>query len=275
MRSLRRSGRGISEIVGALMLVLIVVVAATSLAVFVAQYQKQLQAQQALTHNRQLENLGILHVTPFVPAGASAWVSLNITVSSLDVNPSVVDEITINDQPVKQYTVWELNLGTGNFSSQVVPGGGTLNLSGTEQVNVNVSFNQSSPSFSFYSPTFAIPLTSYLKIDLLTGLQNDFTRAFIPPTAVAVIDPLVTFNGTAYNTVPVLDGSSSFQAGNSSIIGWSWFVVPIGGAGAFPLFGEKVVLNASVPPPLVTYNITLTVTDTDGLVGQAVTSYTT
>src|ERR1700691_2976019 len=114
MRSVRRNDRGISEIVGALMLVLIVVVAATALAIFVSQYQKQLQTQESLTHDRQLEDLSVLHVASRATTGSNPdWVWLNFTVASLYINPSVVSYITINDQPLKQFNVSIFNVTTG------------------------------------------------------------------------------------------------------------------------------------------------------------------
>jgi flagellin-like protein len=270
MRTLRRSRRGISEIVGALMLVLIVVVAATSLAVYVAQYQKQLQSEQALTHDRALEKLAVLHVTPYLPLNSTTWYSLNFTVASLYINPSIVDEITLNDQAVKQYTVWALNLTSGTFTSIVVGGGGQLTLSPNEQVNVNLTTNLTSPDYSFYSATFVLPLTAYLKLDLFTGYQNDFTRVFIPPTAVAVVSPLETFSAGNFTTIPVLDGSNSFQAGNASLDAWAWFVTP----GPIRASGEKAVVAFSTTPG-TTYTILLAVTNTDGLLGTDTITYTT
>jgi flagellin-like protein len=267
MRSLRRNYRAISEIVGALMLVLIVVVAATALAIFVAQYQKQLQSQETLTHDRDLEDLGILHVAAYLQRGSNQWASLNFTVASLYINPSIVSYITINEQPLKQYDAAVLNLSTGQWNSTEigVDGNYSLNLSPREQVDVNVTLNTSSPLFSFYSPSFALPITDFVKIDLFTFLQNDFSRIFIPPTAIGLVAPLETFSGGGYTTVPVLDGSSSFSPANTTLDGWSWLVTPSVGS-PFTLLGEEVVLNTTAAPP-VTYDITLTVEDTDGMIG--------
>jgi flagellin-like protein len=280
MRSLRRNDRAISEIVGALMLVLIVVVAATSLAIFVAQYQKQLQSQEALTHARNLEDLSVLHVAATLsPNTTNAWGTLNFTVASLYINPSTVDYITINDQPLKQYDASMLNLTTGQYTSTEigVDGNYTLNLSPREQVNVLVNFDPFSPLYSFYSSTFTLPITDYVKIDLFTALQNDFGRIFIPPTAIGVVTPLESYSAGNYTTVPVLDGSSSFSPANTTLDLWNWTVSLAGHPNSsFNLFGEKVVLNVTAPPPLLTYNISLSVTDSDGLIGTvALPPYTT
>jgi flagellin-like protein len=264
MRTLRRNDRAISEIVGALMLVLIVVVAATALAIFVAQYQKQLQSQESLTHDRQLEDLSVLHVASRATNGSNPdWLWLNFTVASLYINPSIVSYISINDQPLKEFNVSMFNATMGHFvSTEVgVNGNYTLNLAPREQVNVNVSFNQTSSNFSFYNPAYVLPITSYVKIDLFTYLQNDFSRIFIPPTAIAVITPLESFSGGVPVTVPVLDGSNSFAAANSSLENWTWGVTP----GPLSFYGEKAVLT-NVTTGL-TYSITLIVRDSNGLVG--------
>jgi flagellin-like protein len=52
----RLGSRGLSEIVGTLMLVLIVVSAATVFAYYVASYEQQLIAEQSLNHQRSLES---------------------------------------------------------------------------------------------------------------------------------------------------------------------------------------------------------------------------
>jgi flagellin-like protein len=275
-RTLRRNGRAISEIVGALMLVLIVVVAATALAIFVAQYQKQLQSQEALTHARSLENLAVLHVAAYRMPSTSLWGSLNFTVASLNINPSIIEYVTINNQPLKQYDAVTLNQSTGKFNSTEVGVNGnyTLTLAPREQFNLNVTFDNASVNYSFYNSAYTLPITGFVQINLFTFLQNDFGRVFIPPTAIAVVDPLVTFNGTAYNTVPVLDGSSSFAPVNTTLDDWSWVVSPYGHP-SFTLIGEKVVLNVTAPPPIQTYNITLTVSDTDGMIAIGSVEYAT
>ena len=169
-----------------------------------------------------------------------------------------------------------LNQSTGKFNSTEVGVNGnyTLTLAPREQFNLNVTFDNASVNYSFYNSVYTLPITGFVQINLFTFLQNDFGRVFIPPTAIAVVDPLVTFNGTAYNTVPVLDGSSSFAPVNTTLDDWSWVVSPYGHP-SFTLIGEKVVLNVTAPPPIQTYNITLTVSDTDGMIAIGSVEYAT
>ncbi|HYK93951.1 MAG TPA: hypothetical protein VEY07_07930 [Thermoplasmata archaeon] len=267
---LRRHGRGLSEIVGALMLVLIVVGAATALSLFVASYQKQLQAEQAINQARSLESIKILRATTILNASASGSTTLldvNFTVASLNVNPAVVTGISVNNHPVRNYTVWQLNLTTGRFESDTVAAGGELQLSPREQFNVLVD-GSGGVSGSFYDPTFLLHTSDYLQVDVLTAYENDFRTVFLPPTAIALVSLLQTWNGTAFVPVPLLDGSQSFQPGNATLVGWSWSISPDNTTAQ----GEKVAPRFAATG---LHTILLTVTNSLGLIGTAQVQYST
>jgi len=119
MRSCRRNRRGLAEIVGTLMLVVIVVAAATAFAFFVAAYQKQVQAEETATHDRELEALKVVGVSEVLCSSSSppttgecenatssgSFADLSFTVASLDVNPISVTGLFINQHPVVNFTV--------------------------------------------------------------------------------------------------------------------------------------------------------------------------
>jgi flagellin-like protein len=266
MRRTLRGRRGLSEIVGALMLVLIVVAAATSLSLFVASYQKQLQKQQQVLQQRGLESLRLLKLAPDLNRTTNAWSLLNFTLASLYINPSTISSISINDHPLKQYSAWRLDLSSGNFQSNTVLAGGQLSLTAREQLNIIVNLS-AGPSFSFYDSTFVLHANSYVKVDLFTTLGNDFSRLFIPPTAIALVTTLQSWNGTAYVTVPVMDGSSSFQPGNATLVSWSWNITPDNTVAT----GEKAV--ATFTQSNINHTITLTVTNSDGLIATSAIVY--
>ena len=268
MRPLRSSRRGLSEIVGALMLVLIVVSAATVFAVFAAGYQKQLEAQQTAQQNRNLESLGILRATPTPASNGVDWSTVNITVASLYINPATVTEITINDDPLEQYSAVSLNLTTGAFQSITIGAGGQLQLGPREQLNIIVNCTQGTSNYSFYASSgFVLPTTDYVKIELFTALQNIFTRVFIPPTAIAFVGTIQTSNGTGFTNLPLLDGSQSFQPVNGTLIAWSWSVFPDNSSAQ----GERTLFTFN--PAFLVHHVTLTVTNSDGFLGTTTILY--
>jgi flagellin-like protein len=272
MARFRRSSRALSEIVGSLMLVLIVVVAATALAVFVQSYQKNLQAEQALAQAKSLESLKVLRVAPTLNGsslpGATTWQTLNFTVASLYVNPAIITELTLDGNPVRNFTAWHLDLGTGNWTEDVVGGGGQLTLFPREQAYIQLD-TQGAPETSFYNPAYQVATSASINLQLLTSYQNVFTGLFIPPTAVPLVQTLQTWDAmtSSYVQVPLLDGSNSFQTGNLTIDNWTWSITP----GPITLWGEKQV--ASTLNSVTTYTIRLTVTNTEGLQGVDAITY--
>jgi flagellin-like protein len=262
----QRDERGLSEIVGTLMLVLIVVAAATTFSIFVASYQKQLQQEQSFSQQQHLESLKVLRVSPTANANGTSWATLNLTVASEYINPSTVTQIRIDDNPLKQYGTWRLSLQSGSFVSGTVGAGGQLQLDPREQMNVLVTFGNASVS-SFYNANFSLPTNGFIKVELFTSFQNDFQALFLPPTAIAVVTTLLTWNGSAYVPVPVLDGSGSFQPGNATLVSWTWHVTPEN----LSYSGEKAVVAFN--PAFVTHNITLTVENSDDLTASETIHY--
>jgi hypothetical protein len=178
----------------------------------------------------------------------------------------VVTGISIDNAAVRNYSAWALNLTTGIFSWITVGTGGQLSLYPQEQVNILIDAAANLPAAntsSFYDNSTAIPVGAFLKIELFTALQNDFTRVFIPPTAVALVTPLETFSAGNYTTVPILDGSNSYQSGNATIIEWNWSVTPLPSGSTIHLSGERVADDSTVAGK--TYAVVLIVTNSDGL----------
>ena len=261
MRWRRGSRRGLSEIVGALMLVLIVVAAATSFALFIASYEKTLQNQRNYTQQRALESLRVLRVTPTLNGGGTAWSQLNFTVASLYINPATVIGVSVNNNPLKQYSVFALNTTTGLFSWATIGAGGQLALGPRAVVNLIVNCSNASSTFSFYNGSFLVPTTSDIKIEVFTAYQNDFQALFLPPTAIGIVVPLQTWTGSMFVTVPVLDGSASFQPGNETLVQWIWNITPDNTT----YVGEKVV--ATFNGTFTLHHLLLEVVNSDGLIG--------
>ena len=228
MHRFRRSSRGLAEIVGTLMLVVIVVAAATAFSFFVASYEKQVTAEESLSHEKSLENLRILALTPDMGQGANLS-GLQIELASLDVNPIDVDGMILNGLTVVSFNV---------TSSSGQPLGPPQCLNGDPLVASNAScvlmlpaeahefisldFVPSSTEFSFPPRTTAgFNESSLLEFELFTTLGNEFTESFVPPVAIAQV--------SFVNSFPILDGAGSYQpvstgVTNVSVDLWDWNV---------------------------------------------------
>jgi flagellin-like protein len=287
MRShLRVSRRGLSEIVGALMLVLIVVVATTAFSAFVLSYQKHLQAQQNITQQRNLEVVRVISVATELLAPAptpNELFFLNISSASLSVNPSNITEIAINGNPLENYTVWTRDPNSGTYQSAAYVAGQTLPISAREQFSIAADVSPvgagnvppaPNPESSFYIKTLALFSNQFIKVELYTLLENDFTRTFVPPTALGTIGQTQIYNGMTFVTVLELDGTGSIQTGNDTIVSWSWTVTDTGNLTTASASGEKAIWPfAPGPPTGTTYTVRLTVVNTDGLIGSSQFAY--
>lgn len=257
------------------MLIVIVITAAVALAAFVANYQKQLQSEEAYEEDRSLENLRVLSVVPSIDPSNGDLYNATFTVANLGVNPTTVKAVWIDDSPLLQYEAYELNTSTGLYEWITVADGGDLTLGAQEVLSVTVNDTAGSPSYSFVAPGPQLLSTSFIKVELFTAYDNDFTQTFIPPTAIAVVSTLSVYSGGSYVTQPVFDGTESFQpAGNGTLVSWTWSVThPSDPSCTDPTryTGEKVVPTVSCGG---TYQVLLTVENSDGLEGISSTSYT-
>lgn len=267
-----RNARGLSEIVGTLMLVVIVVGAAVAFSAFVASYQKQVQAEEQLAHNRALEDFKILGMNLTLNSLSPTSVALlNFSVANLDIQNSTITTISINGNPVKNFTAFLLDPLTGTSSLVPVPPGFELNVTPSTQAWIQVDLIPLSPGNSMYVSSFALHVSDHVKINVYTGLVNDFVQTFVPPTAVAFVSSIQSWDGTGYVNDPVLDGSQSLQPGNATLVSWTWAVTDDNSTlhthPTTSYSGQKVALSSI--NPYDTYFANLTVTDSDGLVGFA------
>ncbi|HYB77929.1 MAG TPA: archaellin/type IV pilin N-terminal domain-containing protein, partial [Thermoplasmata archaeon] len=183
-RSVRRSrarlnSRGLSEIVGTLMLVLIVVAAATAFSFFVASYEQTLLAQENANHQRALESLHVLSVQALPGKNGSAKMSgLNITLASGDVNPMQISDILVNGNAVISYnatyisTRTTVHVGVGPGDTNL-----SLNLSSLEEAEISLDlapFNSTNNTFSSFLPGFTPTSNSYLVLNFQTSRGNNF-----------------------------------------------------------------------------------------------------
>jgi flagellin-like protein len=279
-----REARGIAEIVGTLMLILIVVAAAIALAAFIASYQKQLQAEEAQSQQRSLESLKILSITPVLNVTMpDQWASFSFVLASEYINPSGILSISVNGQPLHFFWVRDLSApGGGSTMYDSTNSTDTLTLTAREEVVVTVNLTASDPYFSMFDSSFALTTTDYVQLSVYTALQNTFTTVFLPPTAIAFVTTLTSYTTGGPIQLPVLDGTDSFQPGaNGTIVDWSWSVTEStsslsnsAGCTLGPLQGSEYELQGASTSDPHFYNATLTVTGTDGLDGETTLPFT-
>jgi flagellin-like protein len=285
-RSRARNSRGIAEVVGTLMLILIVVAASIALAAFVASYQKQLQSQQAESQARGLESLKVLNLaqlTPQTGANSAKLANFSFTLASESINPSQISSFAINGNPLRFYAVTPLLPSAGPTTCNAT-GVGPLNLTPFAEVEITVNTNATSAApcgYSFYSPTLSFPTDAFVQIGIFTILQNTFTTVFLPPTAIPLVTTLSEFIGSGahvgFENVPVLDGANSFQAGNGTITSWNWTITNTTGNSTenWSSGGEQLVAPfvSTGYGNVYTYSIVLKVQDSNDLLGLATTTY--
>jgi flagellin-like protein len=283
MRHLGRSSRGLAEIVGTLMLVIIVVAAATAFSFFVAAYQKQLTAEETLSHNKSLENLRILALKPDLGRNG-AFGGLQVELASLDVNPIVIDSMVLDGQTVLIYneTLSQASASgihgclMGSPYNTTTNPACVLDLPPESHAFLSLNFNSSDTTdYSFPAHTnLTINESGLLEFHIFTGLGNEFTQSFVPPVAIAALSFVDNF--------PILDGANSYQpssgtAENTTIVLWDWNVT-VGPGGncnrdCGNYSGQEVEL-AHYLNSTARYSIWLNVTSSDSLVGSAHIDYT-
>lgn len=285
--SLSKDGTGVSEIVGALLLVVVVSSAVVGFGMFVSQQAKLTQEQKALEGERKLEVLEVTGLAPVaddfagacaLEAGAADWNSLTILVTSRHLKESELSALRVNGLVVKfakvGATVHDFSLlpGDPGHAPLLVPARTTVAI-----VLENVADDTPGcvPAYSFFqtAPLVAAPLptTGALDIEVLTARGNNFPRAFIPPSAIASLEPTP---GVADSYTLV--GTRSLPGSEGAyLVKWTWEVfeqadaagpAPCSGAPLAPAPGNmgghrlQIVTDSAEE-----YCVRLTVTDNDGL----------
>ena len=275
------------------MLVVIVVAAATAFSFFVAAYQKQLQAEETLSHDRALEEVKVLGISEVrcaarnvtcASSGAptDSFATLTFLVASLDVNRISIAGLFLNGTGVSNYTAAFPN-GTridpcynssahvnGSLTSGLVPCS-PISLPSYSSVKLEFNLDQASVgAFVFGGSDDLFVPTSDITLQVLTGLANDFTDTFAPPSAVASV--FFVSNGSA--SVPVFDGLNSYQpagSDNATVLWYNWSLV---GVPHGPLTYSGPEFEAHGLNSTHSYTVYLNVTNSDGLSGSTNLSYT-
>jgi flagellin-like protein len=214
MKNILKGNKGASEIVGALLLIAVVIVAVSGIAVIVAQVQKNEMERQSNIDAVEKENIKIMSILPVLNYTNDIIIyldSLNITIVNLNSQDSRIASVVINDKWAAGYNSTEENdesqqKSYNNNDRLTVPAGKSKVLS------INFSTN--------YNPPINVSSQKALKITILTENGNTFTKLYMPPTPVIKTSIETENLGVAERDLLVLDGSDSFDDG--SILSYQW-----------------------------------------------------
>ena len=269
MRSFRRGVRGLAEIVGTLMLVVIVVAAATAFSFFVTDYEKQVLAQEAHNHLVSAEKIRVTGITLEAPTHVAPWSLLN--------GPYVNVSLVSADPNSMFLTDYELN---GAFSQNWVFDNSTPPLTACSVAGAPTAPSTCTELTAFAGARVALPFsgsTGPIELDVETSLGNVFVFVFFAPAPIlkTTVLPEATYSE------PLFDGSGSYQPSggdNASIVLYTWTIEDlntttcvVGGgpecaAGPAEYSAPQIeVSQLSSEATSHTFQVNLTVTNSDGL----------
>lgn len=271
MRNIRDDEAGVSEIVGALLLTLIVVVAAASFAVFVSQKQNEIQEQQLLENKRALESVRIMGIKPTADGNGTYWSKLNFTIASVHNEVSRVTRIDINGYAVKEFDLLRFNDSASSYEWVSLSYNDRFEISPLERLNLVVE-----TPMGLFDIAASLLTSDSLNIEIYTAYLNSFSRVFMPPTAIARMITEVQWDSVSLGYKPflILDGTYSVLYNDTYAVEWSWMI--LGDDDADGVFGETGEVNvtrsgiksaADFPVVGIRYRIALSVTDNNGMMG--------
>ena len=295
MRRFRGSSRGLSEIVGTLILILIVVAAATALSVFVTGYEKTVLSQEADSHEKTLESYSIFGINipetyeaPQTVHGNATWdlasgdsclagdVPSNLSYSNFSLSapfsiPGIFGPATIGPGAICNATLVP-NVVTQPFSATFIAtqAGSLSGASVTITYNDSFASNQTpsaSPSATFDPiPEFnaSVPPTplGYYVFDVAsTTVESSQISSITINNEPALWYCALPPDSVVYTT-------STCSGPGSSGMGGTW--IPLGKTLAFtPLQEYEILVNYNDPDPGLLYNGTCNSFNTSETGGSA------
>ncbi|MGB0652471.1 MAG: hypothetical protein ACPGQL_04660 [Thermoplasmatota archaeon] len=273
--SFLRDQRAASEIVGALMLIVIVTAAAAGLGAFVLDQQQATQEAERANLARSLEKLQVTGIEPVDTDADGDWDTLTFQVANLHADPSELFHFTVNGEVAINYTVTRTVSGSpvttdGSAYTLVDP----LDIQPSERLEVAFDLTNTTDK-DFPAAPVMVTTAQPITLELFTGYQNTFERTFIPPTAIPVIRIENVDLGTGYSDVQILDGSLSDHPLGTAIVAWDWAIDQYVGApdgDDYTEAGRKVAasdIDANCDGAGGNlFDVTLTVTDRYGMKGS-------
>lgn len=183
--SLHNDERGISVIIGTLMLILITIIAASGLALMVSGMQNEAMERESHLAAVAGENLRIIAIDPAGNSTDGGWDSVNVTIMNLNTADSRITAISLNGVHARNYMAkgasGDLDYYRGypeayNFKKRViVPAAGSkeicLNL--TEQIVIESSESVAVLGWADNSENYTYPLPNHPRLAYPYALYPD------------------------------------------------------------------------------------------------------
>jgi flagellin-like protein len=291
--------KGVSVIIGTLLLILITVTAAAALALMISQMQKEETNRQtqitavkdediAISGMNLANNEALWNSAPFNISNSQNWSSVSFNLMNLNTKSVGIIGIAINNQYATAVNFTSLPLsfpmGYCSFSE-----GNELCIYNNTGMTLDPNLNMSSLEIpAGQSEKITINLTDYaqpigtnnqIDIKIITSLTNVFEQTYKLPTPVISYNTETTTLGSVQKDSIMLDGSQS-SSENATIVGWNWTLMnatntwPTRGVcsdinnlstiSVPPYFNSKIVHFS--PPVNGPFCANLTITDSNGMV---------
>ncbi len=280
---------GVSNVIGALMLTLIVVSAATAFAVFTQQTQDEIQKSEFAKLERELENIEIVSLKNPTYNGSSPKLDFaKFIISSRHTKDTKISTMRLNNYLILEFMIermdfskerWDIDTSTGIYNltelyDNSIPGWfpatdhPDLKINAREQIILtieNISTDILKPS------TEEIFENDEIGFEIVTVLTNTFSKTFIPPTSIIKVITESQWDSSipGYTDFLILDGSLSDQPADGYIKIWLWNIT---GPSNDTITGRKVRAPAFLTDGN-TYFINLEVTDNYGMKGSSSITY--
>lgn len=313
MKKLLKNVQAVSPIVASLMLILVAVGAASSFAIFVGERQGAIQEARNKELKKDLEKLEIMGLTDidFDMNSTDYNKSLGIKIRNIHPDTSIIHSMYLNGEEIEKFYLekdnlkkwYWLNVSSGFYEPMKVEesdngidyynvhditksksSGFLNNRSGIFNIrsyqSLTIYVNNTNATCNFYHKglkydfdvnnsfltefEYDLPIT----VKVTTSYVNDFEKTFYPPSAIISVTTEQQWNSSAtppqYEPYVILDGSKSDHPGDGYIIRWAWDVEGSKDYGRKIRFDNfKSGLN----------NVTLTVTDNNGMKGIDTVKY--
>jgi len=209
---------------GALLLIVVVVIAVATLASFVSVAETNANNRSSLLTSLKNENLQVVNAA-FQPTSSNPmqWNNLNLTIRNSNTEQSGLSQIEISNSTSNYWVPsWYIINSTDQLGMKYSPILGQY-LTFPPKATISVYLNLTNAA-----STLAFLRTSSITITLLTKAGNFFYAVYDPPTAEAQVG-ISSISYQHFNRdVVSLDGSESLTSNTTKITSYFWTVeVPL------------------------------------------------